>query len=118
MVVSNMEQFIIRDLKESENEYRLRVWKSREVWDYVQIEWKEDNMKDYMMEKMLQMKKQIYSFGIDKIDETIAESIYDMGRFDRSTQDHEYVWHEYYIEYLKERKDELKMEVGMKRCRI
>ena len=113
-----MEQFIIRDLKESENEYRLRVWKSREVWDYVQIEWKEDNMKDYMMEKMLQMKKQIYSFGIDKIDETIAESIYDMGRFDRSTQDHEYVWHEYYIEYLKERKDELKMEVGMKRCRI
>jgi hypothetical protein len=113
-----MDQFIIRDLKESENEYRLRVWKSREVWDYVQIEWKEDNMKDYMMEKMLQMKKQIYSFGIDKIDETIAESIYDMGRFDRSTQDHEYVWHEYYIEYLKERKDELKMEVGMKRCRI
>jgi hypothetical protein len=113
-----MDQFIIRDLKESENEYRLRVWKSREVWDYVQIEWKEDNMKDYMMEKMLQMKKQIYSFGIDKIDETIAESIYDMGRFDRSTQDHEYVWHEYYIEYLNERKDELKMEVGMKRCRI
>jgi hypothetical protein len=117
-MVSNMEQFVIRDPKESENEYRLRVWKSREVWDYVQIDWKEKDMEDYMMEKMLQMKKQVYSFGIDKIDETIAESIYDMERFDLNTQKHEYVWHEFYIMYLTERKDELKMEVGMKRCRI
>ena len=119
-VLDNMDRFIIRDPKESENDYRLRVWKSREVWDYVQIDWKEQHIKkkEYMMKKMLQMKKQVYGMDIDKIDKTIAESIYDMERFDLNTQKHEYVWHEFYIMYLTERKDELQIEVGMKRCRM
>ena len=113
-----MEQFVIRDPKETENSYRLRVWKSRELWDYVQIDWKEKDMEDYMMEKMLEMKHQVYRMDIDDIDKEVKDTLYKMGILDRSTREHEYIWCEVYIEYLKERKDELKMEVGMKRCRI
>lgn len=113
-----MEQFIIRDPKESENEYRLRVWKSRELWDYVQIDWKEKDMEDYMMEKMLEMKHHVYRMDQSDIDNEIKDKITFMRTLDRSTREHEYIWCEVYIEYLKERKDELKMEVGMKRCRI
>ena len=113
-----MEQFIIRDPKESENEYRVRVWKSRELWDYVQIEWKEDDMEEEMMEKMLEMKHHVYRMDQSDIDNEIKDKIYEMGTIDRSTREHEYIWCEVYIEYLKDRKDELKMEVGMKRCRI
>ena len=117
-MVSNMEQFVIRDPKESENEYRVRVWKSRELWDYVQIEWKEKDMEDYMMEKMLEMKHHVYRMDQSDIDNEIKDKIYEMGTIDRSIREHEYICCEVYIEYLKERKDELKMEVGMKRCRI
>ena len=113
-----MEQFIIRDPKETENEYRVRVWKSRELWDFVQIDWKEEDMEDYMMEKMLEMKKRVYSFELDEIDKEIKDTIYNMGQLDLNTEQHLYVWSQYYIEYLKERKIEFQMEVGMKRCRI
>ena len=113
-----MEQFIIRDPKESENEYRVRVWKSRELWDYVQIEWKEEDMEEEMMEKMLEMKHHVYRMDQSDIDNEIKDKITFMRTLDRSTREHEYIWCEVYIEYLKERKDELKMEVGMKRCRI
>ena len=52
-----MEQFIIRDPKETENEYRVRVWKSRELWDYVQIEWKEEDMEDGQREDDIEEKQ-------------------------------------------------------------
>ena len=63
-----MEQFIIRDPKETENEYRVRVWKSRELWDYIQIEWKEEDMEEEMMEKMLEMKHKVYRMDLEDID--------------------------------------------------
>ena len=113
-----MEQFIIRDPKESENEYRVRVWKSRELWDYVQIEWKEDDMEDYMMEKMLEMKHQVYRMDLEDIDKEVKDTIEFMGTLDRSTREHEYIWCQMYIYYLGERKTEFQMEVGMKRCRV
>jgi hypothetical protein len=115
-----MEQFVIRDPKETENEYRVRVWKSRELWDYVQIDWKYKDIdkKQYMMKKMLKMKKRVYSFELDKIDKEIKDTIYNMGQLDLKTEQHLYVWSQYYIEYLNERKIEFQMEVGMKRCRI
>jgi hypothetical protein len=118
-VLDNMEQFIIRDPKETEYEYRLRVWKSKDLWEYVKIEWKKEDVDDEeMMEKMLEWKHHVYRMDEDDIDKEIKDKIHEMGTIDRSTKDHEYKWCEMYIEYLNDRKDELKMEVGMKRCRM
>jgi len=115
-----MERIIKRQRTESEIDYRLRIWKSRELWDYVQLEWKEEEIGDeeYMMEKMLEMKRQVYRMDEDDIDREVKSTIEFMRTLDRSTKDHEYIWCEMYIEYLKERKDELHIEVGMKRCRM
>jgi hypothetical protein len=115
-----MDQFVIRDPKESENEYRVRVWKSRELWDYVQLDWKEEDIdeEEYMMIKMLQMKHQVYRMDEGDIDKEVKDTIRFMESLDRSTREHEYVWSQMYIYYLTERKTEYKMEVGMKRCRI
>ena len=115
-----MEQIINKKPNESENEYRLRIWKSRELWDYVQLDWKEEDIdeKDYMMEKMLEMKHQVYRMDLKEIDKEVKDTLYFMETLDRSTREHEYVWCQMYIVYLKERKTEFQMEVGMKRCRI
>ena len=115
-----MERIIKRQRTETEIDYRLRIWKSRELWDYVQLEWKEEEIGDeeYMMEKMLEMKRQVHRMDEDDIDREVKSTIEFMRALDRSTKDHEYIWCEMYIEYLKERKDELQMEVGMKRCRM
>lgn len=115
-----MDQFVIRDPKESENEYRVRVWKSRELWDYVQLDWKEEDIdeEEYMMIKMLQMKHQVYRMDEGDIDKEVKDTITFMESLDRSTREHEYVWSQMYIYYLTERKTEYQMEVGMKRCRL
>jgi hypothetical protein len=119
-VLDNMERIIKKQRTETENEYRLRIWKSRELWDYVQLEWKEEEIDDeeYMMEKMLEMKRQVHRMDKDDIDKEVKDTILFMKTLDRSTKEHEYIWCEMYIEYLKERKDELHIEVGMKRCRM
>jgi hypothetical protein len=115
-----MDRIIKKQRTETENEYRLRIWKSRELWDYVQLEWKEEDIDDdeYMMEKMLEMKHQVYRMDEDELDKEVKDTIVFMKTLDRSTKEHEYIWCEMYIEYLKERKDELHIEVGMKRCRM
>jgi hypothetical protein len=119
-VLDNMERIIKKQRTETENDYRLRIWKSRELWDYVQLEWKEEEIDDeeYMMEKMLEMKRQVHRMDKDDIDKEVKDTILFMKTLDRSTKEHEYIWCEMYIEYLKERKDELHIEVGMKRCRM
>jgi len=118
-LVSNMDRFIKKRRTESEIDYRLRIWKSKDLWEYVKIEWKKEDIGDEeMMEKMLEMKHHVYRMDEDDIDRTVKDTITFMESLDRSTKEHEYIWCEMYIEYLKERKDELKMEVGMKRCRI
>jgi hypothetical protein len=116
----NMDRIIKRQRTETENEYRLRIWKSRELWDYVQLEWKEEEIDDeeYMMEKMLEMKRQVHRMDEDELDKEVKDTILFMKALDRSTKEHEYIWCEMYIEYLKERKDELHIQVGMKRCRM
>jgi hypothetical protein len=115
-----MERIIKRQRTETEIDYRLRIWKSRELWDYIQLEWKEEEIGDeeYMMEKMLEMKRQVHRMDEDDIDREVKSTIEYMRELDRSTKEHEYIWCEMYIEYLKERKDELHIEVGMKRCRM
>jgi hypothetical protein len=115
-----MERIIKRQRTETEIDYRLRIWKSRELWDYIQLEWKEEEIGDeeYMMEKMLEMKRQVHRMDEDDIDREVKSTIEYMRALDRSTKEHEYIWCEMYIEYLKERKDELHIEVGMKRCRM
>ncbi len=115
-----MDRIIKKQRTETETDYRLRIWKSRELWDYVQLEWKEEDIDDdeYMMEKMLQMKRQVHRMDEDDIDREVKSTIEFMRSLDRSTKEHEYIWCEMYIEYLKERKDELHIEVGMKRCRM
>lgn len=119
-VRDNMERIIKRQRTETEIDYRLRIWKSRELWDYVQLEWKEEEIGDeeYMMEKMLEMKRQVHGMDEDDIDKEVKSTIEFMKTIDRSIKEHEYIWCEMYIEYLKERKDELHIEVGMKRCRM
>jgi hypothetical protein len=115
-----MDQFVIRDPKESENEYRVRVWKSRELWDFVQLDWKEEDIdeEEYMMIKMLQMKHQVYRMDEGDIEKEVKDTITFMESLDRSTREHEYVWSQMYIYYLTERKTEYQMEVGMKRFRM
>jgi hypothetical protein len=115
-----MDRIIKRQRTETEIDYRLRIWKSRELWDYVQLEWKEEDIGDeeYMMEKMLEMKRQVHRMDEEDIDREVKSTIEFMRTLDRSTKDHEYIWCEMYIEYLKERKDELHIQVGMKRCRM
>jgi hypothetical protein len=119
-VRDNMDQFIKKRRNESEIEYRLRIWKSKDMWEYVKLEWKEQDIDDeeYMIEKMLEMKRQVHRMDEDDIDREIKGTIVSMKNIDRSTKEHEYIWCEMYIEYLKERKDELHIEVGMKRCRM
>jgi hypothetical protein len=116
----NMDRIIKKQRNETENEYRLRIWKSRELWDYVQLEWKEEEIDDeeYMMEKMLEMKRQVHRMDEDDIDKEVKDTILFMKTLDRSTKEHEYIWCQMYIEYLTERKDELHIQVGMKRCRM
>jgi hypothetical protein len=116
----NMDRIIKKQHNETENEYRLRIWKSRELWDYVQLEWKEEEIDDeeYMMEKMLEMKRQVHRMDEDDIDKEVKDTILFMKTLDRSTKEHEYIWCQMYIEYLTERKDELHIQVGMKRCRM
>ncbi len=115
-----MDQIIKKQRTESEIEYRLRIWKSKDLWEYVQLEWKEEEIGDeeYMIEKMLEMKRQVHRMDEDDIDREIKGTIESMKNIDRSTKEHEYIWCEMYIEYLKERKDELHIQVGMKRCRM
>jgi hypothetical protein len=115
-----MDRIIKKKRTETEIDYRLRIWKSRELWDYVQLEWKEEEIDDdeYMMERMLQMKRQVHRMDEDDLDKEVKGTIEFMKTIDRSTKEHEYIWCEMYIEYLKERKDELHIEVGMKRCRM
>jgi hypothetical protein len=115
-----MDRIIKRQRTETEIDYRLRIWKSRELWDYVQLEWKEEDIGDeeYMMEKMLEMKRQVHRMDEEDIDREVKSTIEFMRTLDRSTKEHEYIWCEMYIEYLKERKDELHIQVGMKRCRM
>ena len=119
-----MERFIKKRRTETEINYRLRIWKSKDLWEYVKIEWKKEDVKnedaksEEMMEKMLQMKHHVYRMDEDDIDREVKGTIESMKNIDRSTKEHEYIWCEMYIEYLNERKDELQMEVGMKRCRM
>lgn len=114
-----MDQFIKKRRTESEIEYRLRIWKSRDLWEYVKLEWKEKDIRnEEMLEKMLEMKRQVHRMDEDDIDKEVKSTIEFMRTIDRSTKEHEYIWCEMYIEYLKERKDELHIQVGMKRCRM
>jgi len=119
-----MDRFIKKRRTETEINYRLRIWKSKDLWEYVKIEWKKEDVKnedaksEEMMEKMLQMKHQVYRMDEEDLDREVKSTIEFMRALDRSTKDHEYIWCEMYIEYLKERKDELHIEVGMKRCRM
>lgn len=119
-----MDRIIKKQRTETETDYRLRIWKSRELWDYVQLEWKKEDVKnedaksEEMMEKMLEMKRQVHRMDEEDLDKEVKSTIEFMKSIDRSTKDHEYIWCEMYIEYLKERKDELHIEVGMKRCRM
>jgi len=118
-VRDNMDQFIKKRRTESEIEYRLRIWKSRDLWEYVKLEWKEKDIRnEEMLEKMLEMKRQVHRMDEDDIDRKVKGTIEFMKTIDRSIKEHEYIWCEMYIEYLKERKEELEMEVGMKRCRM
>jgi hypothetical protein len=118
-VLDNMDRFIKKRRTESDIEYRLRIWKSKDMWEYVKLEWKEKDVRnEEMFEKMLEMKQHVYRMDQSGIDNEIKDKIHEMETIDRSTKDHEYQWCEMYIEYLKERKDELQMEVGMKRCRM
>jgi hypothetical protein len=118
-VRDNMDQFIKKRRTESEIEYRLRIWKSRDLWEYVKLEWKEKDIgNEEMLEKMLEMKRQVHRMDEDDIDREVKGTIEFMKTIDRSIKEHEYIWCEMYIEYLKERKEELEMEVGMKRCRM
>ena len=117
-VLDNMDRFIKKRRTETDNEHRLRVWKSRDIWEYVKLEWKEKDMKKLVLRKILEMKHQVYRMDEDDIDREVKGTIEFMKDIDRSTKEHEYEWCEMYIEYLKERKDELQMEVGMKRCRM
>jgi len=118
-VGDNMDQFIKKRRTESEIEYRLRIWKSRDLWEYVKLEWKEKDIRnEEMLEKMLEMKRQVHRMDEDDIDREVKGTIEFMKTIDRSIKEHEYIWCEMYIEYLKERKEELEMEVGMKRFRM
>jgi hypothetical protein len=118
-VRDNMDQFIKKRRTESEIEYRLRIWKSRDLWEYVKLEWKEKDIgNEEMLEKMLEMKRQVHRMDEDDIEREVKSTIEFMKTIDRSIKEHEYIWCEMYIEYLKERKEELEMEVGMKRCRM
>jgi len=85
-----MERIIKRQRTESEIDYRLRIWKSRELWDYVQLEWKEEEIGDeeYMMEKMLEMKRQVHRMDEDDIDREVKSTIEFMRTLDRSTKEH------------------------------
>jgi len=114
-----MDQFIKKRRTETEINYRLRIWKSKDLWEYVKLEWKKEDVDDEeMMEKMLEMKRQVHRMDEDDIDKEVKDTILFMKTLDRSTKEHEYIWCEMYIEYLKERKDELHIQVGMKRCRM
>jgi hypothetical protein len=109
-----MDAFIYRQWNENEIDYRLRIWQSRELWDYLQVEWDEDKMPNEMTQKMLEMKHQVYAMSVQEIDEEVLGTKNFMETINRLTVPHEYVWCQMYIIHLSERKTELQMEIAMK----
>lgn len=108
-----MDSFIYRYESEEEFDYRLRLWKSRELWDYIQIDWKEEHMPNEMAIKMLNFKQQVYAMSEDEIDAETAYYEAEMKTTNFEDVPHEYVWCQMYFIHLADRKAELQMEIAM-----
>ena len=109
-----MNSFIYRYDHEEEFAYRLRLWTSRELWDYIQIDWKEENMPNEMAVKMLEFKKQVYGMSESEIDTEVLYYRDYMKATNFTDVPHEYVWCQMYFHHLADRKAELQMEIAMK----
>ena len=105
-----MDSFIYCQPGEEDFEYRLRLWKSRELWDYLQINWKEEDMPNMMTQKIIVMKQQLYRMSEDDI---VAEKAYYQEYLTTTDQSHEVVWCQMYFRHLADRKAELQMEIAM-----
>lgn len=110
---ATMDSFIYRYENEEEFAYRLRLWTSRELWDYIQIDWKEENMPNEMACKMLEFKQRVYAKTEAEIDEDTASYRSYMKTTTFEGVPHEYVWCQMYLIHLADRKNELQMEVAM-----
>jgi len=106
-----MNSFIYCQPDEEDFQYRLRLWKSRELWDYLQLDWKEDDMPNEMTQKILAFKQQLYRMSEAEID---AEGEYYRNYLKTTEMAHEIVWCHIYFKHLADRKAELQMEIAMK----
>ena len=105
-----MVNFIHRQPNEEDFDYRLRLWRSRELWDYLQIEWEEDLMPNDMTQKILAFKKQLYKMSEEEIDE---EEWYYRQYLTKTEAPHEIAWCHIYFKHLADRKNEMQMEHAM-----
>ena len=106
------------DIYQRENEddinYRLRIWQSTELWDFLKLEWDENDMPNEMTTKMLRNKKYVYGLTVEEIDEEVERMVDYMKSQDFRSAPHYYVWTQMYIKHLTDRKNEMKMEEAMK----
>lgn len=105
-----MNSFIYCQPDEEDFQYRLRLWKSRELWDYLQLDWKEDDMPNEMTQKILAFKQQLYRMSEAEID---AEGQYYRNYLTTTEMAHEITWCHIYFKHLADRKAELQMEIAM-----
>jgi hypothetical protein len=92
--------------------YRLRIWRSTELWDYLKLEWEEDMMPNEMTAKLLVLKQQVYAMTIAEIDEEAAANIKLMNS--GTLESHHWQWSQMYIKHLADRKNEIEMEKALK----
>jgi hypothetical protein len=105
-----MDNFIYQQPNEEDFDYRLRLWRSRELWDYLQIEWEEDFMPNEMTQKILAFKQQLYKMTEEEID---AEDQYYRNYLKTTELPHEIAWCHIYFKHLADRKNEMLMEKAM-----
>ena len=99
---------------EDDTTYRLRIWQSTELWDFLKLEWDENDMPNEMTTKMLRNKKYVYGLSIVEINEEVERMVDYMKSQDFRSAPHYYVWAQMYIKHLTDRKNEIQMEESLK----
>ena len=92
--------------------YRLRIWRSTELWDYLKLEWEEDMMPNEMVGKLLKLKQEVYAMSVAEIEEEGRKNIELMNS--GALPSHHWQWSQMYLKHLNDRKNEIEMENALK----
>jgi len=92
--------------------YKLRIWRSTELWDYLKLEWEEDMMPNEMVGKLLKLKQEVYAMSVAEIEEEGKRNIELLNS--GTLVPHYWQWTKMYLQHLSDRKNEIEMENALK----